>query len=72
MNILFRFTRGFCTITSRMFAAILYSLFFPVQAEARVWERWVIIDPDPHIPLFCFLHIFLARKSSYLTDNNMA
>lgn len=39
LNILFRFTKGVRTFTSRMFAAIPQSAFCPVLAAARVCKR---------------------------------
>ena len=71
LNILFRFTKGVRTFTSRMFAAIPHSAFCPVLAAARVCKRWTLIDPGPSTPLFCFLHTFLAKKPAYLRDTHM-
>ena len=68
LRILFRYTKGVRTFTTRMFASLESSEFCPVQAAARAIHRWALLAPGSHTPVFCGLPSFFSKKHIFLTD----
>ena len=71
LRVRFRYTKGSRNFVYRMFAAIPLSPFCPVQAAARVVQRWTVLGAHTNAPLFCYNNCFFGIKLSFVTDKQM-
>ena len=71
LRVRFRYTKGSRNFVYRMFAAIPLSPFCPVQAAARVVQRWTALGADPQAPIFCYNNCFFGNTPSFITDKQM-
>ena len=68
LRILFRYTKGVRTFTTRIFVAILSSVFCSVKVASRAVQRWALLALGSPSLVFYFLPSSLSKKNSFLAD----